>query len=775
MNSLSVPRIWDRLGGRLFLTISLFLLVLALATAMAITVGFRLAQRDVERHALDVLEDRARRWLLHTVEREAGLLAGVPSGEMAAYLEALEPAPGGAAFVVLEDWSLVPPGVPFSALPNLAATNVIQRGRTAVEEFNADGRDLFLAYAPVPGRDWVFAIAVPREELVGSAAGVAVVPGSDALPTVWLTLAVMALLFLVALVATVVLSHHSLARPIETLAAGTRAIAGGNLDVRLPVRSRDELGALAASFNAMAERLAAVDRQLGQEIEEHRAAERSLREKEAQYRDVLYATSDGLLINDLDGAVVEANPAFCAMHGYAREELIGVHTTTFVHPDYHPLVDEYLHVRDRQEPFQAQAVDVRKDGSVLHVEVHATPFVWRGRPHVLAVVRDVSERTEARQMLEQRVAARTRELSALYDVTAVASTSLDLDTVLERSLDRVLDVMACQAGGVHLVDEAPGSLRLAAWRSTTANGARDVRLDRLTGRLVQRVLDRGESLVVPDVSAYAPGLDTGPHTYVGAPVHAKGQVLGVLSVVGRPDRRFGAEEVALLASIADQVGVAVENARLHASAAQLAVVQERERLARDLHDSVTQALYSANLMVETTRRAARDGALAEVERALGRMGEVVHGALKEMRLLVHELRPAILEEEGLVAALQKRLDAVEGRAGVEARLLVEGDVDLPPDAEVALYRIAQEALNNALKHAAASSVVVRLSATADKVLLEVSDDGCGFGPGAPGESGGMGLETMRQRAERLGSRLAIDSAPGEGTMVRVEVRKEAAR
>jgi signal transduction histidine kinase len=138
-----------------------------------------------------------------------------------------------------------------------------------------------------------------------------------------------------------------------------------------------------------------------------------------------------------------------------------------------------------------------------------------------------------------------------------------------------------------------------------------------------------------------------------------------------------------------------------------------------------------------------------------------------MRLLVYQLRPLVLKRDGLVGALQHRLDAVEKRAGVDARLLVSGTVELPASAEEELYRIAQEALNNALKHGAPTSVTVRICADKDGAVLEVVDDGCGFDLGSIDMEVGMGLASMRERTERLGGALDVESVPGEGTSVRV--------
>jgi len=511
-----------------------------------------------------------------------------------------------------------------------------------------------------------------------------------------------------------------------------------------------------------------------QDVTERKEAETSLAEREAQYRSIFEVTLDGLIINGLDGIIVEVNPAFCRMHGYTPQELIGRQPTLFIHRNDHPLFEEYLQTVRAGEAFQGRAVALHKDGTPFHVQVHGTPFTYRGKPHILGVVRDVTEQVQAQQMLEQRVAARTRELSALYDVTAVASASLDLETVMEQSLNRVLEVMGCQIGGIHLVDETQGEVSLTTWRNIPDEVIAEIQTMPVGSGIAGRIITEGTPLVVP---AMADDPDVAPaakrildqHRYVGAPMRAKGQVVGVLSVIGTEGQQFNAEEVALLASIADQIGVAAENARLYQQAERLAVVEERQRLARELHDSVTQSLYSATLLTETARRSAAAHDLEEVQGYLDELGTITQQALKEMRLLVYELRPPALEQEGLVGALQQRIDAVEGRAGIQARLLVQGAVKPEPAVEEALYRIGQEALNNALKHAVASLVTVRIQASEDLIEMQVVDDGQGFDTGAVGERGGMGLTSMRERAERVGGRLILRSSPGKGTTVQVVV------
>jgi signal transduction histidine kinase len=259
---------------------------------------------------------------------------------------------------------------------------------------------------------------------------------------------------------------------------------------------------------------------------------------------------------------------------------------------------------------------------------------------------------------------------------------------------------------------------------------------------------------------------------MGVPLIVKDALYGGMVFYYRQQREFSEEEFRLGAMLGDQAALAIENSSLRVQAELLAVVKERERLARELHDSVTQSLYSVTLLSEAGRQLVEAGDLARVEGYLKRLGEISQQALKEMRLLVYELRPLVLRREGLAGALQQRLDAVEKRAGVDARLLVEGEIELPAPFEEALYRIAQEALNNALKHADANNVTVRVCCRDGRVELEVIDDGAGFDLGLAGEDGGLGLTSMRERVEKIDGVLDITSASGEGTRVRVCVKYE---
>lgn len=211
-----------------------------------------------------------------------------------------------------------------------------------------------------------------------------------------------------------------------------------------------------------------------------------------------------------------------------------------------------------------------------------------------------------------------------------------------------------------------------------------------------------------------------------------------------------------------------ENEKLRQQAAEVAIVEERNRLARDLHDSVTQSLYSLTLFAEASQRLASNGDIDRAKDYLKQVGDTAQQALKEMRLLVYELRPLMLEKVGLIGALQQRLDAVEGRTGIETQLQVNDIVELPTHIEEALYRIAQEALNNTLKHANAQSVSVNVILHDNHIRLAIIDDGDGFDTDEP-SSGGLGLTSIRERAEKLGATLIITSAPGAGTQIELSL------
>lgn len=250
------------------------------------------------------------------------------------------------------------------------------------------------------------------------------------------------------------------------------------------------------------------------------------------------------------------------------------------------------------------------------------------------------------------------------------------------------------------------------------------------------------------------------------PLLVEHTVRGVLALdLAVPQLPPGAEQEALW--LADQVIIAHGAARLQQKAKTASDLQERERLAREMHDAAMQSIYSITLFAEAGRRLASLGQIDRVQDYLQRLNETAQLALKELRLLLYELQPSVLEQIGLVGALRQRLESVERRTGMIARLEVDGEIALPAFVEDGLYRISQEALNNALKHASAAEVKVYLGMSEGRLQLEICDNGVGFDTSDPKKMNGEGMTTMRERVRMMHAELFIESAPQQGTCVRV--------
>lgn len=259
-------------------------------------------------------------------------------------------------------------------------------------------------------------------------------------------------------------------------------------------------------------------------------------------------------------------------------------------------------------------------------------------------------------------------------------------------------------------------------------------------------------------------------TIVCVPIRLNPEVYGAFLLLYTSEAILSAEEMETITALSDQAALAIENARLYQQAEQLAVMEERERLARDMHDSVMQSIYSLTLFSAAGGIQLRNGNILRTQEYLDQLVETAQQALKEMRLLLYELRPVVLEQEGLIGALRRRLDAVEKRAEVNAFLDVPEVLVVPLCAEEGLYRIAQEALNNSLKHSGADKVRVRIVREDNTIAMQISDNGKGFSLlNAQEFSGGMGLENMRERMQKLQGEIEIDSEPNQGTTITVRI------
>jgi len=417
----------------------------------------------------------------------------------------------------------------------------------------------------------------------------------------------------------------------------------------------------------------------------------------------------------------------------------------------------------------------------------------------------VQERTRE---LEERTAEserRSREIEVLYRADQELYRNLQLDQVLQTLVDTAVEILEADKGSLLVWDErherlvaravknfnpetvprmtfAPGQ-GLAGWVAVTAEPA--IILDARQDPRVSRAIIDLEGITA----------------FMQVPIKVEGQVFGVFSVDFVQRRDLGQGELQLLTALAERAALAIQNAQLYENTQKAAVVEERSRLARELHDAVTQTLFSASLIAEALpgvwEQDPQDG-----NRLLQELRQLSRGALAEMRALLLELRPATLAEARLENLLRQLGDAVAGREGIRVSVSTEAVSGMPSEVRVAFYRIAQEALNNVVKHASASRVSIRLQQDPETVavpalaslapalegaareqaapalqavagngapravVLIVQDDGQGFDPEqiAPEH---LGLGIMRERAQSIGAELVVESQPGSGTQITV--------
>jgi signal transduction histidine kinase/ligand-binding sensor protein len=422
----------------------------------------------------------------------------------------------------------------------------------------------------------------------------------------------------------------------------------------------------------------------------------------------------------------------------------------------------------------ALAVPIRVSEKVLGIALlstssdhrHFTPdeidLVWGIANSVALAVDNARLYEETRQRLA--------ESQGLQRVAAALLHKVSPEEVLEIVCAEAQQLTGATGSAVLLLEEG-------AWlRVTYSTGAVPAFFDRIPveGSLAGIAVRQDEPFLTnnPAGEAYEYLRGRRPTAFLSMPLHADGDVIGVLEVLDKPGG-FVKDDVRIVSLFANQAAINIEHARLNQQAGQLAVLEERQRLARELHDSVVQSLYSIALYADAAALALAAGKQDITVNHLQELRETARDAMRDMRLLIFELHPPALEQEGLVTALRVRLAAVEARAGLQTELEVEGERRLPIAIEQELYRIAQEALNNVMKHANAQHVTIRLqygqSDVRPGVFMQVRDDGIGFDPLTAMEAGGMGLHSFEERAAKMGGRITVESRPGQGTTVTVSI------
>jgi signal transduction histidine kinase len=369
----------------------------------------------------------------------------------------------------------------------------------------------------------------------------------------------------------------------------------------------------------------------------------------------------------------------------------------------------------------------------------------------------------------------TAALQAMSDAVLAIASERSVEGVLQRIVDVARGLAGARYAALGVPDGEGNFAQFVTAGMTPELVAAMGPLPRTHG-LLGAMLEADAPYRTPDIRrdprfrGWWPSQHPQMASFLGVPVVSREEVIGAFYLTDKVGaEEFGDEDEDLIVMLAAHAAVALENARLYERSRELSAIEERNRLARDLHDSVAQKLFGIVLAAQsaaTLLDRSADEARGQVERLV----ELAQDTMVELRSLVFQLRPAAIESDGLASALAKHVEVLRRVHRVHIELDASGRVRLRPGIDEEVFKIAQEALQNALRHAGAERLEVRLREDEGGLALEVSDDGVGFDPSAPARrSRSLGLTSMEERAAALGATLRIDSAPGAGTTVSLEV------
>jgi signal transduction histidine kinase len=404
-----------------------------------------------------------------------------------------------------------------------------------------------------------------------------------------------------------------------------------------------------------------------------------------------------------------------------------------------------------------------------------------------------SEREQHRQREERvrNLERRVEELAVLNEMSTSLSSTLDLDQVLTLIMERINAVLRVEAGSLLLIDDETGELVFQIALGEKAEGVKPFRLQMGQG-IAGHVAQSGKPLMISDAQKdrrhyreVDVTTDFLTKSILCVPMIFKGEAIGVIEIMNKLEGDFTKSDLTLLSSIATYAAIAIENARLHQSVLaerdRVVVAQEevQKQLARDLHDGPTQLVAGMLMRLDFIKKALiHDPSL--VEKEMEQLIDLGERASHQMRTLLFELRPLILDTQGLVPALETFLERRrKEETGTALHLKVRTEREnneltrQDPKDEAAIFAIVQEAVNNALKHAQADNIWIRLAEQAGELMVMVQDDGVGFDVAAMEsdyeQRGSLGMVNIQERAELIGGRLTLRSAPGQGTEVMIQV------
>ena len=513
-----------------------------------------------------------------------------------------------------------------------------------------------------------------------------------------------------------------------------------------------------------------------EDITERRKAEDALSRSEILYRSVVEQAAENIFLVDVETKrILEANDALSRSLGYAPEELKRMTLYDIIAHDRNSIDRNVKRVVEAGRCFIGERQYLRKDGSLVDVEVNVSVIPYEGRDALCIVAHDVTERKRAEENLRRSLSA----LLGLREAGQVLGSTLSSDEIVSRLLEIMRGVAHLVAAVISVRNE-DGELRI--WRSAGLEGLRSrTRFEREAEAARLATLEEGEQRLF---RLYDLGFENNHLVGLCLPLRVKDRVVGVLEAYGR-ESLADSDTVELLSSLASQATSALENARLYEQLEERERVlqdlvgkllraqeEERRRVAYEVHDGLAQVAVAAHQRLQAFARRHSPGT-ERGRRDLERILRLVRSTVSDARRIIANLRPTALDDLGLAAALAVEVETLREdgyQVDYEENL---GDERLPDTVEIALFRIGQEALTNARKHAHTRRVRIRLRCGRDEAHLEIQDYGRGFDPGlASGESGPgerVGLAGMRERVGALGGELEIHSRPDAGTFIAATV------
>lgn len=523
-------------------------------------------------------------------------------------------------------------------------------------------------------------------------------------------------------------------------------------------------------------------RSLRYAIERHRI-EIMVRQSEQEYRsmidDVFDTSMVAVLIIDRDYRVVWCNEATEIYFGIARERLVG--------RDSRLLIDDELKcIFADPDDYAARLLHAYASGEFTdRFECNITPGDGRAERWLEHWSQPIREgiysggRIEQymditdRKMLEITEQEQRQFATALSEIATLLTSTLELKEVLGRILNNLDRIVPHDSASIIMVDDDQlwiAEQRHDDVRRDTQELVAEEQMQVEYRQYLNKMMKTASTVVVHDLMTDAQMREAAQHanvrSYVGAPIKLQNQIIGFVNLFSEDVGFFTEIHAERLMTFAELAAIAIQNARLYQQTQELAAVQERHRLARELHDSVSQTLFTARNMAESAlRRWDKDPVRAR--KLTEEVYDLTMTALAEMRILLLELRPSSLTHVTLKQLFEQYLMPISTRQGFKLNLAIDDIPMLPPDVQIALYRIVQESLNNIDKHARARQVTVRVEDAQDRIILQIIDDGEGFDL-ATVSGTSLGLNIMRERAESIGASLDIITQPGYGTRVVVK-------